>query len=60
MRCNRCHGNAANGILGLMSSIYALLGNHLLLKDVGPYGITFTMRVKTVALVLLLWDFRPY
>jgi uncharacterized YccA/Bax inhibitor family protein len=37
-------------------------GDHLLLRDFGPYGIIF-MNVRfviAVAMVILLWDFGPY
>jgi hypothetical protein len=39
-----------------------LLGDHLLLRDFGPYGIIFmnVCVVITVAMVILLQDFGPY
>jgi uncharacterized YccA/Bax inhibitor family protein len=39
-----------------------LVGDHLLLRDVGPYGIIFmnVCVVRTVAMVMQLRDFGPY
>jgi hypothetical protein len=36
-----------------------LVGDHLLLRDFGPYGIIF-MIIITVIMVMLLRDFEPY
>jgi hypothetical protein len=38
--CNSCHGNAVNGF-GALCLLYIrwFVGDHLLLMNVGPYGI---------------------
>jgi hypothetical protein len=36
-----------------------MVGDHLLLRDFGPYGI-ICVCVMTVAMVMLLWDFGAY
>jgi hypothetical protein len=49
-------------MLGLMSSIYMLVGDHLVFRDFRPYGIIFMNMcvVTTVAVVMLLSGFVPY
>jgi hypothetical protein len=37
-----------------------MVGDHLLLRDFGPYGIFMNVCVITVAMVILLRDFGPY
>jgi hypothetical protein len=57
---NRCDGSTIKGFCALLLSSCWMVGDHLVFSDVWPYGIMSRYVCVTVALVILIRDFRPY
>jgi hypothetical protein len=61
---NRCYGNVFKEFWALcILSVCWLIGDNLLLRGFGRYGIIFMLCMCafiTVAIAMLIWNFGPY